>query len=332
MVKPKHRAYRPQANLAGMVSALLLPALVPAQSTDTPSRPDRTPTASRPTTTSPASEPTTRPASGEASWRALLTRIAAAHHPEGKRRMPTAFTARLTVSARPEGTDSNIDIQLDAQFVMPAFIRYAVEENNASLQRGRDEQGSWVLTEEGITDLDAGNARVNAQEKGALRQHIGLCRQLLRFLDPAAELAKLTDRNGPTETSHPVPMMRDQRCLKVSGTVDSFPMFHDEGRSHRARLDLWFDAETALLRALAVRPVASEGASGPRKRREGEFVLIEAPQLGRGGRMIPRAMRIFPIDPAVERIRPLDRPVRIEINRLELDPKALNVASLRRPG
>jgi hypothetical protein len=303
----------------------------------------------------------------------LLERLRSAHAPRTEAGEPAdpvradRFRARLVVgrigsagSAADDG--ANVDVELQVEFIRPRLIRYAIEEKGKRFERGRDEDGVWTAREGKVFDLSEGDARTFADEEAALMQHLRLANQLVRFLDPAEEIARLENVEGPVAGRLPFRSMRDREFWIVEGTSGSFPTYFAGGVGRRTRLRLWIDRTEARLTAIEARPLAEAApppmpadwpggkdggkdeasTAGPDDRPGadevlpgGEFILLEDLQRGdeggeegRNGPLVPRTLRIRELDATG---RPQRGGVQVRINRLELDPPDLVAASMRRP-
>jgi hypothetical protein len=203
----------------------------------------------------------------------LLRRVREAHAPRsamGEVLPPPRadrFRAQLVVgrvgsaAAGGGGEDRNIDIELQAEYLrstdprVGSMIHYVVEEQGRRLERGRDGDGVWTAKDGEVFDVSRASAREYATEREAVLQNIRLADQLLRFLDPATEIGRLTDVTAPRLQDPPLRSLRGSRWWTIEGLSPSFPTYHAKGERRPAWLRLWIDAERFELRFIEARPV-----------------------------------------------------------------------------
>jgi hypothetical protein len=312
---------------------------------------------------------------GVPDLKTLLERVRRAHAPLDEDGRPTdppranRFRAQLVIGAigsAAQGSDTrNIDVQLEAQYLRPAdpkvggLIQYLVNEKGTQLQRGRDADGVWTAKDGKVFDISRASAREYGTERQAVIQNIRLADQLLRFLDPAAEITKLRSIDGPRRATPALRSLRDRSWLTVSGISESFPTYNAGGQRGPASLRLWIDAERFELGMIDIRPVvqntndtepSDDGwdfgksdskpapTSAPTEKNTptpatlpgGESVLLDALQRRDRGPLVPTVLRI-------RRLSPTGRPergaaVQVRILSLELDPADLTARSIARPG
>ncbi len=251
---------------------------------------DRTPASPQPTAaTTPAQHP---PGVDE-----LIGAVRRAHRPglpaegDGTKAAPPIdqFHATLRVtSIRPD--QDNIEVDLDARFLMPRFLRYRVEDPGAVLERGWDERGGWARTDEHVIPLEG---KDYVSERDEVRKHIRLARQLIGFLDPGTVFAKMTFAGPPHDADLDLGRLGTIPTHVLVGTVDSFPLFAPPAGAEPnppARLTMWIDAATDRLAGVLVQPLDDKGDPAT----TGEFFLLQDyPDTARQGVMLPLHLVIY---------------------------------------
>jgi hypothetical protein len=179
------------------------------------------------------------------------------------------FKAALRFKSVVPDADS-IELDIDATFLAPRYLRYRIEEPGKVLERGWDDRGAWSRIGDQVESI-AG--RENEQEREEIRQQVGLARQLLEFLDPAAILAGLdgAERVGLEEL--PVGRKETRSCEVVRGIAARFPLFQPPAAGAaepRCGLRIYVDAANHRLVALSATPLGE----GDRPAGMPEFVLL----------------------------------------------------------
>jgi hypothetical protein len=214
------------------------------------------------------------------------------------------------------------EIDVSAEFLMPRYLRYRVEEPGEVLERGWDDRGAWSRVGDRVESI-AGRER--EQEREAVRQQVGLARQLLSFLDPAGVLGSLSDVKLLGVRDLAVGRKDVRTCQVIRGVATRFPMFAPpaEGPAEpRCVVQAWFDIADNRLAAVVITPLGE----GDRPIALPEFVLLRGYAEGRGV-AVPTSLLVYQGPPGSG--RPL---ASVVVRAIDLDPDGLNKDLLRRPG
>ncbi|MEY2980127.1 MAG: hypothetical protein RL562_354 [Planctomycetota bacterium] len=214
------------------------------------------------------------------------------------------------------------EIDVAAEFLMPRYLRYRVEEPGEVLERGWDDRGAWSRVGDRVESI-AGRER--EQEREAVRQQVGLARQLLSFLDPASVLGALSEVKLLGVRDLAVGRKEVRTCHVVRGVATRFPMFAppaDGPAEPRCVVQAWFDVEDDRLTAVVITPLGE----GERPIALPEFVLLRGYAEGRGV-AVPTSLLVYQGPPGSG--RPL---ASVVVRAIDLDPDGLSKDLLRRPG
>lgn len=214
------------------------------------------------------------------------------------------------------------EIDVSAEFLMPRFLRYRVEEPGEVLERGWDDRGAWSRVGDRVESI-AGRER--EQEREAVRQQVGLARQLLSFLDPASVVSALSDVKLLGVRDLAVGRKEVRSCNVLRGVASRFPMFAppaDGPAEPRCVVQTWFDVDDHRLVAVVITPLGE----GERPIALPEFVLLRGYAEGRGV-AVPTSLLVYQGPPGSG--RPL---ASVVVRAIDLDPDGLSKELLRRPG
>jgi len=214
------------------------------------------------------------------------------------------------------------EIDVTAEFLTPRYLRYRVEEPGEVLERGWDDRGAWSRVGDRVESI-AGRER--EQEREAVRQQVGLARQLLSFLDPASVVAALSDVKLLGVRDLAIGRKEVRSCRVLRGVATRFPMFAppaDGPAEPRCVVQAWFDVADDRLTAVVITPLGE----GERPIALPEFVLLRGYAEGRGV-AVPTSLLVYQGPPGSG--RPL---ASVAVRAIDLDPDGLSKELLRRPG
>ena len=109
---------------------------------------------------------------------AKLTELVRQAHGGEKHRPVDSFRAEIDMT-KLDG--DSVQVSLGVRFLKD-FLRYEVKEGDTRKERGIDEDGEWAILGRQVFDLGEGR---NETERDLVRQHLAICQQLARFVDPA---------------------------------------------------------------------------------------------------------------------------------------------------
>jgi hypothetical protein len=185
---------------------------------------------------------------------AKLTELVRQAHGGGEKHRPVdSFRAEIDMT-KLDG--DSVQVSLGVRFLHKDFLRYEVKEGDTRKERGIDEDGEWAVLGRQVFDLGEGR---NETERDLVRQHLAICQQLARFVDPAELLSSLLQKDEPRTAT--IDLAEDEvavACHRVLGYSNNFPLFHRPPGSAKAtsvRVELYFDAQKHRLRAIGAQPL-----------------------------------------------------------------------------
>ncbi len=236
-----------------------------------------------------------------------------AHHWVTPRDAPVdRFAAELQIT--PDGPKENrIEVQLQARFVMPRYLRFKLVRPNDVVEGGLDEKGAWSRENDQLTDLERGDAaRDFADQRRATNDYVRLARQLLQFLDPAGTILSLQDPEAPDRGEFRFGR-GNRKGVVVVGRLDRYPFFapvDPERTRPPAQLTLWFTEDEAELFAVQAQPLGDDGLPvGP-----AELVIFQDCQVS-GGLRLPSTLDFYRMGAHPERL------ATIRIGTIDPDPE-----------
>lgn len=271
-----------------------------------------------------AQEQVAPPAAESIELEALIEKVRAAHWPEPPKSPLDRFHAVLRYTPVRVQQDS-VELDLDVTYLAPGHLRYKVDEPGRTLEQGWDDDGGWSLVDRELTAL---RGKDLANDREQVKRRLGIARQLLRLLDPAAVLAALESPSAPVRSRF---VLKEKPKEKESGDVwvdvwvvrgelAEYPLLAPtaDGRTTaRVRLAVTVDAEHGLVHAVEAQPLDEHGASsGPTE----SVVLRDMVQ--QDGIVLPRELFF---------VRGRQREARIGIRSIDLRPDAVTPATVRRP-
>lgn len=294
---------------------------VAAQEGQSPPPPSGTPGSGAP----PAEQPTQEPegATDPDALQAVLADVRRAHLGDRDTAEDPLDRFRAALRFKMIAADqASNEIDVSAEFLMPRFLRYRVEEPGEVLERGWDDRGAWSRVGDRVESI-AGRER--EQEREAVRQQVGLARQLLSFLDPASVVSALSDVKLLGVRDLAVGRKEVRSCNVLRGVATRFPMFAppaDGPAEPRCVVQAWFDTSDNRLVAVVITPLGE----GERPIALPEFVLLRGYAEGRGV-AVPTSLLVYQGPPGSG--RPL---ASVVVRAIDLDPDGLSKELLRRPG
>lgn len=251
------------------------------------------------------------------TFEALLEQVRTAHRPTAAGQPLDRFHATLRYTPARVQEDS-VELDLDVTYLEPGFLRYRVEEPGQTLEKGFDENGAWSLVGKQLNRLQG---KTHATDRAHVKRDLGIARQLLRLLDPAAVLARLESPSAPLRSRFKLSDENHAEVWVVRGRVAEFPLHTpgpDGATTAPAILQVTIDAKSGLLHAIESQPLDQAGAaSGPK-----EGVVLRD-MVEHDGLVLPRELFLY---------RNRERQARVGIRAIDLAPDAVTPATVRRPG
>lgn len=217
---------------------------------------------------------------------ALAKRVEEAHRPGGPRPRVVAIDAAMQLQMKAKNSDQGqVDITL--QFLEwhtegkkpTSLLHYEVVDKGTPIVRGSDRYGAWQLDRNQARDLLGADA---AQDLAQFERHLGLVKQLVRFLSPGEVLRSLQKAGPITEEPLAVTIDKTVACLAVSGELASFPLLQQAGEDAPVALKIWIEKSSGLLRAVDAWPLRD----GKKDEARGERVVLGSLR-PRGGLLVP---------------------------------------------
>ncbi len=263
-----------------------------------------------------AQEQVAPPAAESIELPVLIEKVRAAHWPTPPKDALDRFHAVLRYTPVRVQQDS-VELDLDVTYLAPGFLRYKVDEPGRTLEQGWDDEGGWSLVDKQLTAL---RGKDLANDREQVKRRLGIARQLLRLLDPAAVLAALESPSAPARSRMTLSGKESAEVWVVRGELAEYPLLAptaDGLTTARVRLAVTVDAERGLVHAVEAQPLDEHGApSGPT-----ETVLLRD-MVQQDGIVLPRELFF---------VRAREREARIRIVSIDLRPDAVTPATVRRP-
>ncbi len=203
---------------------------------------------------------------------ALVAAVRAAHGAPapGEGTAVADFRAGVVVTPHTRDVDS-VAVRLDVTYLAArSLVRFALAERGTTVELGRDRRGFWHRDKQG--NVSALGELGTETEIEDIRRYAALCRQLLRFLDPAVLIEGMTDAGPVEERTFKIGARTEVPCRTIRGRIASMPVFHrvaDGAKDRGARDDgaafvrLYFSRKDDRLTALEIAPIRADGTASP---------------------------------------------------------------------
>jgi hypothetical protein len=294
---------------AGLISALLVLQADPA------SRPTSLP-ASRPAS-QPTSQSTSQPASlpHDHPVRVLAERMARTQRTPQSPEKITAFRAFLTID--PVKDDHGLQFRGRLYYSKPGMLHFKLGGDPKIAEIMFDGTTYWQV------DLNGKAEELTRKETKSARdemdRRLSLCEQIAGLLYVDQALLRMKDGKVDEVPEYRLPGDKEgpKPAVRVRGTLDRYPLYHDRDYAGRVSIDLWLRKDD--LRPLAMRATpldrlpAREGE--PRRAPVTEELQFEGSETA-SGVLVPDLVRLYFMDRGQLQLRFSAR-----IDELQLNPK-----------